>query len=731
LRPNDNFGDQEIADPDLPLSISGQIDLTGADLSRYIADVLGNPKSDYSKFSISIEDSKLPIIPAFSDGKFSIQVKSVSEQTIIRISHCRFPQIQFLWMTVNSQIPIRRISARISIETTAGSLIAKMVRDRFGKLLDPSMLSSEVVKPVVEAINAYFAGQDEISSITQLEDVPRINSAVASIATNLQDSSMTFSPRDWTVLIYQGGDNTLESSLAADRKEMMAATMSSKVAVVVQIDDSSYGMRRLQIKNGQEYPIMGLGSGNSADADRFSDFIGWGMRVFPARRYAVIAASHGLGWRTQSASRGIISDDNAGLTMNLSNLNKAFAEAMTLPGSYSRKMDLIGFDACYMGSLEVAYQLRKYGNYMVFSQAFEPADGWPYDLILNELSINSSVHDGESWGKCICTNYRDSYEKEAPGILSGTLSLINLCEIESFGSVFAGWAKMLYENSSTTSSVLSTIRDSKKTSETSAYVSDEYALQAFDIADYRDLSILVKSVGKSFPKSSLSSDEILSSWHRIVPYAVQFGPRYTEAAGLSVSLPASTTFNDYINGMVYGDLELSRDTNWDEIISGINFAEESSSSSILFTVTLSSDDESEAILLLGTTDESNGRLLWEKLESASERRVISRGEKQVPCMEYSISNIGLDNRYYLVAYEPSDFLRENKLFEIGTEIRLNDTEKKAFDFTISPRQLSVILKCSFIGENLSVNTLDIKDLSENDLKSLEKTVNAFEVSRGL
>lgn len=56
-----------------------------------------------------------------------------------------------------------------------------------------------------------------------------------------------------------------------------------------------------------------------------------------------------------------------------------------------RKIDIIGFDSCYMAMLEIAYELKDSGVYFVASQECEDKDGWNYTPVLNALLSNSSI----------------------------------------------------------------------------------------------------------------------------------------------------------------------------------------------------------------------------------------------------------------------------------------------------------------------------------------------------
>lgn len=69
---------------------------------------------------------------------------------------------------------------------------------------------------------------------------------------------------------------------------------------------------------------------------------------------------------------------------------------------------LIGFDACLMGMVEVAYQLSSYGLVMVGSEEVEPGPGWPYDTILQDLASNPDWDESEL-ATAIVDRYYESY----------------------------------------------------------------------------------------------------------------------------------------------------------------------------------------------------------------------------------------------------------------------------------------------------------------------------------
>ena len=59
-------------------------------------------------------------------------------------------------------------------------------------------------------------------------------------------------------------------------------------------------------------------------------------------------------------------------------------------GDGGRKLDLIGFDACLMASLESMTVWSDYAEHYVGSEELEPGDGWDYSF-LKSLENSSEV----------------------------------------------------------------------------------------------------------------------------------------------------------------------------------------------------------------------------------------------------------------------------------------------------------------------------------------------------
>ncbi len=198
--------------------------------------------------------------------------------------------------------------------------------------------------------------------------------------------------KDWTVLVYMDGDNSLESFAVINTEQLELVGSDANVNFVVLIDTMTGPADLLYIENGQSVAV-GEKYGypkevNMADPAVLEQFIEIGVQDFPAEKYAVILWDHGGGWR------GICWDDTTlELTgvddcITMTEMRDAFAGAYKETGEV---IDMVGFDACLMAMPEVSYQLRDYASFLVFSEETIPGLGFPYDMLAADLVADPTV----------------------------------------------------------------------------------------------------------------------------------------------------------------------------------------------------------------------------------------------------------------------------------------------------------------------------------------------------
>lgn len=258
----------------------------------------------------------------------------------------------------------------------------------------------------------------------------------------------------WTFMVYQDADNNLEPDAVDDFLEMASVGSTADVNIVVQFDridgyDSRYddwtGTKRYYVTNGMTptaaNAVEDLGELNMADPATLTDFITWTKTYYPANNYAVIMWNHGGGWRKSKKDlwnerneidkkeltfKAVCWDDTSGGDcLYTSEVTSAFNSA----GGAT----LIGFDACFMGMVEVAYDLRSHAQVMVGSEETEPSPGWPYDTILSDLTTYPKASAAQL-GSAIVDRYYASYGNS---YTQSALDLTNLATLTSTISTFA------------------------------------------------------------------------------------------------------------------------------------------------------------------------------------------------------------------------------------------------------------------------------------------------------
>lgn len=96
-----------------------------------------------------------------------------------------------------------------------------------------------------------------------------------------------------------------------------------------------------------------------------------------------------------------------------------FAEAIPM------KMDYILFDACLMGGIEVAYELRGKCSKVGFSQAEVLAEGFDYKILTQHLLKNESPYP-----MGVCNDYFTQYDIQSGVYRSATISLVDCDKLE-------------------------------------------------------------------------------------------------------------------------------------------------------------------------------------------------------------------------------------------------------------------------------------------------------------
>lgn len=267
-----------------------------------------------------------------------------------------------------------------------------------GEIIDMN-LTAENGEIVYNGINYMYTAPSQ-AGIDTLEIEVEDLSGKRNIVKDIE----VFDEKELTFMIYLGADNNLDYFAKLDIEELIAANMNlENVNVIIFLDlynetDASRGY--IELTENENDIIEGMpnvklikftGEKNSGDWNTFKDFLDFTAKNYPAKKYILDIWNHGDGWYNDHnytnpfirGKRAIVSDDSS----NGDDLSLWEVEYAIL-NSDLKKVDLIYMDACLMGGVEVAYQLKDVSDYIYFSPELTPGKGGDYTGIGEVLSEN-------------------------------------------------------------------------------------------------------------------------------------------------------------------------------------------------------------------------------------------------------------------------------------------------------------------------------------------------------
>ena len=411
---------------------------------------------------------------------------------------------------------------------------------------------------------------------------------------------------EWTVLGYLAGDNSLTGAAIDDINEMEIAGSTKQVSIVVQVDraadynhnnDNWRGTRRYYVTKGADKKkitsklLSDLGPTNTGDPRFIKDFLRETIKDYHGKRYFLILWNHGSGFYVPPEmltgegapssreismraapklrrsffhssrekilslppnTRGICYDDASNDCLDNQELQRILEYMQTLLGGV--KVDVVGMDACLMTMIEVAYQIRNQANILVGSEESEPGEGWPYDLILADLTAKPTM-GGSDLAKSVVKRYIESYDKGSPfnqDVTQAALDLNKLGDVTKAVDQLAGALMKKLPAPTTKGAILTAWQKSTRFYE-------NYYVDLHDFADNlsknaNDATIVkacdtVKNaiIGKGF------TSPIIAEGH--------LGQSMSSVHGLSIYMPPFKNPSDY-----YRELDFAKDTRWADFL---------------------------------------------------------------------------------------------------------------------------------------------------------------------
>ena len=362
----------------------------------------------------------------------------------------------------------------------------------------------------------------------------------------LNPSTTSSDRKYWTFIIYMDADNDLEKAALQSINLMEYAGSDRNLNIIVQLDTKSIfdGVRRYYITkdmdtwNIRSDIIQTLEEKDMGNPDTLVDFVKWSIENYPADRYCLVLWDHGNGWQG-----GVCYDETDGDHLSMQDLKYAMEKIRDFNG---RKIDLILFDACLMGMLEVYCQIRGTSDVVVGSEDVIWGEGCPYHMIIHDLKKKPDS-DAPALARYIIENYADYYTSFsiAMGAFYDTYLIDNVVnKLDLF-------AKLLSENTKEYK------KEIKKAIEET---------KAFDVGDYKtnykDLYDFAREIKNFVSNKDIreAADELMKSIDNAKIFFLQ--KRNKDAHGLSIYLPVKKS--DYNKD--YDSIDLSISTHWDDFI---------------------------------------------------------------------------------------------------------------------------------------------------------------------
>ena len=237
--------------------------------------------------------------------------------------------------------------------------------------------------------------------------------------------------KEWAILTYLNGFNSLDSFGYADMNEMEKVGSTARVHVISQWASlKTKQVKRVYVNkdndpnNVTSAVVENLGQADMGDYRTLVEFVKWAAKNYPADHYFINVWNHGNGWHFTGNgpihTTDLSYDDLSGNHITTEQLGVAMAE---ISKELGKKVDLFGSDSCLMAMAEVVGQMKGSVDHFVGSEEVEPADGWPYDTLLTRWNEGGAKTPADV-AAILTKAYVDSYNNGRGATLSG-MNLVN------------------------------------------------------------------------------------------------------------------------------------------------------------------------------------------------------------------------------------------------------------------------------------------------------------------
>ncbi len=251
---------------------------------------------------------------------------------------------------------------------------------------------------------------------------------------------------DKTVLFYIVAENSLYRFVQKDVMEILegCCEIPDNSKVVLYVDDLDLP-RIYTITNATKAVSMYYltpeynydEDPNSCSPDVLRQVMRYVVGKHPAKKYGMVLWSHGSGWvpgngkdeslsaRGRMKTFGVDNQHNSplndcGYELDVMEMAKVLREFSN--------MEFLMFDACFMQTIETAYELRNITKYIIGSPSEIPGPGAPYDVMMKPM-LQQDFNPDEL-ARIYCETYRSDIQQQYGALISS----INTSKLEELAA---------------------------------------------------------------------------------------------------------------------------------------------------------------------------------------------------------------------------------------------------------------------------------------------------------
>lgn len=192
-----------------------------------------------------------------------------------------------------------------------------------------------------------------------------------------------------TYLLYMVGDSELNSYLTDNITDLKSGYLDTDInanlLIYTDLSDTPvlYQIKKDENDSVWQDTVKVYTDQYSTDPDVMAEVISEVFELYPAERRGITFSSHANGSfytsNTPVKKRSFGSEGEEEYSMNITDMRQALDSCPHL--------DMIMFDACLMGNIETAYEMKENCDYFLATPNSVPGTGFPYDEILPSLLL--------------------------------------------------------------------------------------------------------------------------------------------------------------------------------------------------------------------------------------------------------------------------------------------------------------------------------------------------------